>query len=358
MRVDMKNILPDIKLSICMPTYNRARFIGEAIQSVICQAGNGIEIVIVDGASTDNTEEVVRGYKEKFSNLVYYRGEKKMGVDRDMAKSIELARGEYCWLLSDDDMLVPGSIERILKEIESGDEIYLCNVTTCDFSMKPYAQRFWLSREVNDRVFNLHDNSEFIDYCNKANSIGALFSYMSSIVLRRDEWNKTGFDLDFDGTAYALASTLISFVKKECRLKYIRDSFVLWRNDNESFQDEGGLVKRFLLDFDGYLKLADKYLTVAPKAKDAFLRVMTREHPWYTIIHVSSLIDSSESWDQFRAKLLSFGYNSRMVAFCRVLGKFKKIISWGVFIKRKIVKNHWVRKVDAMIFRSQIRQCR
>lgn len=328
-----------------MTTHNRADFISEALKSVIFQANDNVEIVIVDGASTDNTAEVVQSFKPKFSNLVYHRGEKNYGVDRDMATCIEIARGEYCWLLSDDDLLKPGAIKRVLKEIESEYEIYLCNVTACNLSMQPIKERFWLSKEVKDKVFDLHDKNGLIEYCSKANSIGALFSFWSSTILRREEWLKTGFDKDFDGTAYALASTLLSFIKRKCRLKYIRSTLVLWRNDNVSFQDEGGLVKRFLLDFDGYLKLADKYLNDDIDMRNSFLKIMTREHPWYTTIHVTSYIDSPEQWRQFKSKMLKFGYSPRMAAVCYALGRFKTLVSLGVKIKRKIVKNHRLQKI-------------
>lgn len=342
----MENSTASIKLSICIPTYNRARFIRETLENVISQANDNIEIVIVDGASTDNTTEVVQSFYRKFSNIVYYRGETNMGVDRDMAKTIELSRGDYCWMLSDDDLLKPGAINRILKEIESGYEIYLCNVTACNLFMKPFKEVFWLSRKVKDSVFHLHDKNELIKYCNMANSIAALFSYMSSIILRREEWNKTGYIYEFDGSAYALASSLFSFINRRCRLKYIRDSLVLWRNFNVSFQDEGGLVKRFLLDFDGYLRLADKFFTDDRNVRHSFLKVMTREHPWYTIIHVTSFIDSTELWRQFRGKLVAFGYNPRMVKFCYALGRYKNLVSLGVKIKRKIVRsvffNRWI----------------
>ncbi len=339
-----------IKISICIPTLNRAHFIGETLENVIAQANDNVEIVIVDGASTDNTSEVVQRFKQKFRNLVYYRGEKNMGVDRDMAKTIELSRGEYCWLLSDDDLLKPGAIKRILKEIESKYEIYLCNITECSLNLQPIKEVFWLSRDVKDRVFHLHDRNELIEYCNNANSLGALFSYMSSIVLRREEWNKKGYNYEFDGTAYALASSLLSFIKRRCRLKYIRSPLVLWRSDNESFQHAGGLVKRYLLDFDGYLQLADKYLTDDRKVRDAFLKVMTRDHPWYTIINVTSFIDSPEAWRQFRAKLLKFGYNPRMVAICYTLGRFKNLVSVAVKMKRKVVKNRRIQKVAELLY--------
>ena len=348
----MENSLPNIKLSICIPTYNRAQFIVETIQSVISQAGDNVEIVIVDGASTDNTTEVVNGFRQNFSNLIYYCSEKNMGVDRDMARTIELSRGDYCWMLSDDDLLKPGAINRILEEIGSGYEIYLCNVTACSLTMKPRHDRYWLSRVVRDRVFNLHEKKDFIEYCNNADSIGALFSYMSSVVLRREEWNKTGYNYDFDGSAYALASSLFSFTKRKCRLKYIRSSLVLWRNDNESFQNAGGLVKRFLLDFNGYLKLADKYFTDDKDVRNAFLEVMTREHPWYTIINVTSFIDNPESWRQFREKLLAFGYNPRMVAICYALGRYKNLVSLAVKMKRKIVRSvfyRWIQNVTEVL---------
>jgi len=332
-----------------MPTLNRANFIGQALDSVISQADDSIEIVIVDGASTDNTEEVVKTYQKKFSNLVYYRGEKNFGVNRDMARTIEFARGQYCWLLSDDDALQPGAIIRILDEIKTGYEIYLCNITVCNIRMQPIKKRYWLKPEIKDSVFNLNKKEDFIDYCNKANSIGALFSYMSSIVLHRENWMDEGYHYDFDDTAYALASSLFSFTKKKCRLKYIRDQLVLWRSDNESFQFAGGPVKRFLLDFDGYLRLADKYFNDDSEIKKAFLEVMVREHPWYTIINVTSFIDDPRTWKDFRDKMFKFGYRPKMVAICYALGRYKKVVSLAVRIKRKIVKNRRIQTFIASL---------
>lgn len=337
--------MDNIKVSICMPTRNRAGFIGQALESIISQADDSIEIVIVDGASQDNTQEIVQAYQKKFKNLVYSRQDENGGVDRDMAKAITLSRGEYCWLFSDDDLFKPGAIKRILTEIKSGDEIYLCNITACNLLMQPYKEMFWLSRTVQDKVFNLHDRNEFIEYCNKANSIGALFSYWSSIILRREEWVKSGYDCDFDKTAYALAASLFSFIKRKCRLKYIKDSLVCWRNDNESFQHEGGLVKRFLLDFNGYLKIADKYLSADPAMRNSFLRVMKREHPWYTIIHAASFIDGLTMREQFSAKLLKFGYNKKMIGIYYLLGRYKNLVSFGVKIKRKIARSNLLNKM-------------
>ncbi len=342
----------NIKISICIPTRNRAKFLTETLENVLQQATDEIEVVIVDGASTDNTKEVAEQYRQKFRNFIYYRGEKNMGVNRDMARTIELAHGDYCWMLSDDDCLKPGALNQMLKEIESGCEIYLCNVTVCNLFLKPLRNRRWLSAKVKDRIFNLHEKSEFIEYCQKANSIGALFSYMSSIVVHRETWNQTGYHEDFDKTAYALASSLMSFIKKKCRLKYIRIPLVFWRNDNASFQFDGGLVKRFLLDFDGYLKLAEKYLSDNTQMRGAFLHVMLREHPWYTIVNVTSYIQNSEEWQDFKAKMLKFGYSSFMAEVCYSLSRYKSLVSFGVMIKRKILKSQRLNHIAGTLWKD------
>src|SRR3989442_15786016 len=69
------------KLSICIATLNRAAFIGQTLESIIGQATDEVEIVVADGASSDNTEEVVRSYQRRFPRLNYLRLEARGGVD-------------------------------------------------------------------------------------------------------------------------------------------------------------------------------------------------------------------------------------------------------------------------------------
>jgi len=104
----------NIKLSICIPTYNRANFLGAAIDSVIKQATEEVEIVISDNASTDHTEELVREYQTRFPRIRYHKAKENMGADRNFLKVAELATGEYCWLLGSDDALADGAISTVL----------------------------------------------------------------------------------------------------------------------------------------------------------------------------------------------------------------------------------------------------
>ena len=136
------------KLSICIPTYNRAAYIGETLASIISQSSDDIEIVIVDGASTDNTADVVNEFQGRFENIHYHREKQNNGIDTDLAKSVALAQGEYCWLMSSDDILAAGAIQRILTEIKEGMEIYLCNKIICTKGMIPVRNRNFFSKKT------------------------------------------------------------------------------------------------------------------------------------------------------------------------------------------------------------------
>src|ERR1700674_2032053 len=75
-RTWMKVTLSDmreIKLSVCIATLNRGAFLGATLESIICQATDEVEIVVLDGASTDNTGDVIRQYQECFPRLRYFR---------------------------------------------------------------------------------------------------------------------------------------------------------------------------------------------------------------------------------------------------------------------------------------------
>src|SRR6266571_4898125 len=101
-----------------MATRNRAKFIGPTLESILVQATEEVEIVVLDGASTDNTEEVIRRYQARFPRLRYCRQETNMGIDRDFAKAVDLANGDYCWLFCDDDLFKPGAMRVVLEAVK------------------------------------------------------------------------------------------------------------------------------------------------------------------------------------------------------------------------------------------------
>ncbi|MBX3703129.1 MAG: glycosyltransferase family 2 protein, partial [Steroidobacteraceae bacterium] len=88
-----------VKVSVVIPTYNRAAYIRQAIDSVLQQTMTDFEIIVVDDGSTDDTREVVAGYGERIRYLRTANGGPARARNAGMAE----ARGQYiAWLDSDD----------------------------------------------------------------------------------------------------------------------------------------------------------------------------------------------------------------------------------------------------------------
>ncbi|OZA05611.1 MAG: hypothetical protein B7X95_05770, partial [Methylophilaceae bacterium 17-44-8] len=109
----------EIKLSICIPTYNYGAYIGETLYSILSQVTDELEVIVLDGGSTDETSTVIANYQRNYPQLCYYKQDHRGGIDRDIDKLLNLAKGKYCWLFSADDIMAPHSIDIILGEISS-----------------------------------------------------------------------------------------------------------------------------------------------------------------------------------------------------------------------------------------------
>jgi abequosyltransferase len=104
-----------IRLSICITSRNRANVIGTTLENILAQCPTDVEVVVVDGASTDNSVAVVSEIATRYPQLRLLAMTGNSGLDADYDKAVQAARGTYCWLFTDDDLLAPGAIERVLK---------------------------------------------------------------------------------------------------------------------------------------------------------------------------------------------------------------------------------------------------
>ena len=92
------------KISVCVPTHNRARFIAGAIESVLAQTFADFEVVVFDDGSTDDTEGVVARFDDP--RIRYFRVDRNVGIAASRNRCLEIARGRYIgWLDSDDEYM-------------------------------------------------------------------------------------------------------------------------------------------------------------------------------------------------------------------------------------------------------------
>lgn len=170
-----------IKLSICITTFNRGVFIGETLDSILAEFDSRIEIVVVDGASPDNTSDVMAQYVSRHPQVRYYREQENSGVDRDYDKAVEYASGEFCWLMTDDDLVRPGATLRVLEAINDNIDLLVVNaeVRSVDFED-------WLAvrlpSNVQDKMYGAGEEEIFFGDTAK------YLSFIGAVVIRRSVW--------------------------------------------------------------------------------------------------------------------------------------------------------------------------
>lgn len=116
--------MEDKLVSIIMPTYNCAKFIGKTIESVIAQTYENWELIIVDDCSKDNTEEVVSKYKD--NRIKYHRLENNSGAAVARTEAMKKARGSYMSFLDSDDLWKEDKLEKQLEFMNKNNYNFTC----------------------------------------------------------------------------------------------------------------------------------------------------------------------------------------------------------------------------------------
>lgn len=109
-------------ISVLIATYNRSESLCRAIQSVLDQPGDYFELVIVNDASPDNTHEAVQPYLVD-PRVRYSRNEVNLGMCENYLNIFGQASGDYIFVLTDDDWLVDGGLERVAQTIRKYPQV-------------------------------------------------------------------------------------------------------------------------------------------------------------------------------------------------------------------------------------------
>jgi len=236
-----------MKLSICIPTHNRARFIGETLQSIVSQANDRVEIVVSDNASEDNTEEIVRSYQKIFPRLVYSRNETNIGADKNYLRSIELGKGDYCWFMGSDDIIEPGGIKRALEILDTNKDLAGISLNLHCYNAT-MTQKEYLApiAPLGDRLFT--------DWKECYRRLFIYYGYLSGQIVKKSLWNASLEQIPISKllNAYSISYVIGRMLQKNPAWYYCDQKCVGWRSGNDSFLS-GGLYKRFALDF-GYIE--------------------------------------------------------------------------------------------------------
>lgn len=101
------------RISIITPSFNQGKFIEKTILSVLSQDYPNVEYIIIDGASVDNTLEVIKKYSK---NIHYWVSEPDLGQSHAINKGLRLCTGDIWAYLNSDDCYLPGTFRRVVEK--------------------------------------------------------------------------------------------------------------------------------------------------------------------------------------------------------------------------------------------------
>lgn len=141
-----------MKISIVTVAYNASKTIEQTIQSVLGQTYSNIEYIVIDGGSSDGTQEIIEKYSDK---IAYYSSEKDGGIYFGMNKGVEKCSGEYIGLLNADDVYYDSEvIESVVKKLlESKTDALYGDLLYVDATDLSKVVRRWISGKYDRRNF-------------------------------------------------------------------------------------------------------------------------------------------------------------------------------------------------------------
>ncbi len=328
------------KLSICIPTYNRGKFLDEALASIAGQRGlEHVELVISDNASSDETSAVVAGWRDKLPcTLNYFRWGNNQGADANFLHVIDIAQGEFCWLLGSDDKLADGAVAALLPFL--GDtSILLADYDLYASDLRTLIQRRkTLSCEPGAK-FRLTNATEFQRYLSHAHELSSLFAYISTLIVRKRDWDAVKTRSEFMGSAWIHVTKALEMFGEGGELTYVGQTLILNRSGNDSFLEEVGFIRRMLIDLD-YMRICDQIFADKLEMQRVMKAWLERRFfRWALVLgtrYYARRVDQGRSLDKVRDALFQ--------RFERNPSWYLKRLAWHLFPQALL---HWMRALKA-----------
>jgi len=168
-------------LTIAIPTYNRSRYLRELLSILTPQlrGKSDVELLISDNCSTDDTSAVVDKLLAPDLNATCLRNDVNVGSDANFMQCFRRAQGKYVWVIGDDDVVLPGAVDKILYLLRNQDYrlIYLC----------PYSFRENYETEQQQDKFRRFAQSipNGVPFIRK---VGTSIAFMSSMIANKDAY--------------------------------------------------------------------------------------------------------------------------------------------------------------------------
>ena len=219
-------------LSIAIPTYNRINYVDESIENILKQIidaelENDICIDVFDNCSKDNTYHILKKKYEHNENVFIHQSDSNKGADVNIQRCIYNSSSErYVWLLSDDDVVLDGSISKIYSKIKEDSEISLFYLNMCTFKGDFDPKMETVPKFKLDKDMVTNDINAFINF------LGIWITFLSSIVINKQYLINKDTSDRFIGTHFIQTHVALNNLKNNRYAMITKDAIIACRGGN------------------------------------------------------------------------------------------------------------------------------
>lgn len=242
--------MEDLLFSVAIITYNQEKYISQTLDSILQQEHSfKYEIVIGDDCSTDETQEIIKKYAEKYPDIIKpIFNNPNLGIIKNYFNVINHCSGKYIMECAGDDFWLPGKVEKQIKFMETHPDIGMC-----------YGQaREWIEEKnsFGEKLFG--SKKETIDSLLKGNNIPALTvcfrnnlikAYIEEVSPLRKNWKMEDYP---QWLWFSLRSKIF----------FLEDILGVYRNLNDSACHIKNINKQFLFN-KNYYEIASYFASLA-----------------------------------------------------------------------------------------------
>jgi len=222
-------------LTLAIPTFNRATYLAELLEALLPQlaglAAQTIELLISDNCSEDETAAMVAAFQRRGLPCRYVRNPRNIGSDANFLQCLNLATGQYVWVMGDDDLLVPHAIADLLSLLsqEEFDLIYLSS-----FGFSGQYDPHHPSHNSHDKLGRYAEVVTDGDYF--LEKVNALIGLISVNIVNKDRLLATPHPPieSLNDSNLMQTGWLFPLIHRRCRILYVWERLLAYRSNNST----------------------------------------------------------------------------------------------------------------------------
>lgn len=316
-----------IKLSVLIPTFNRADYLKECLNSVLSNDYENMEVIVSDNASEDSTPEVVKSFKDK--RLKYFRNKENIGDELNTIGAIKKATGDYIFFLTDDDFLNEAAIPKTIQILEKHHDVgvVMSRLNILDDSTNQLQEDY--SFHNTDVLFKPGEDA--------LSSLFRAAHVLSRITMKRDL-------IDMQGLQKHISSSypqmyLVGYALKKAPAFYTDTALVTHRVNNISYWDyTEDYMTRKVVDIIKDLTADEEYgqrvknKLIKPMIRRSYLHLLWRREK--SLKDYFKYVSACMQVPEFKTSVLFWIYTITILCMGSLVRVFSPVLSFFRIISR------------------------